>query len=359
VYMIYPSVYVYMLVCMYIYMYICDTKISLRPRMRCPRHRGVPRPKPSRCRSCTASRRRLLTHASPMPLCIQPAPAAVPGAPPHACAAHVQATLQLLALSVAPPPMPALASTLPASSCSAPAASRSHRLPRARPRTRPHCHHPPACSDCGGASPAARLFSCTSFHAGPRLCPPSCSTSIASRTHRSPCPRPRTRPRSHRPPACGASCGSASAAGSLFSWASLRTGPRLCLPSYPAAIASRFQRPSRACPYPRLLYRHLPLYQRPLPHTAPISPTSLSPVHLPVHTPHRMGQFRGGWCSTSTCSALCACACLDPPRRKSPYSSGLYKTRSDPRPLPQGMPTAIITIITITQLASCLQSQLS
>ena len=245
------------------------------------------------------------------------------------------------------------------SSCSAPAASRSHRLPRARPRTRPHCHHPPACSDCGGASPAARLFSCTSFHAGPRLCPPSCSTSIASRTHRSPCPRPRTRPRSHRPPACGASCGSASAAGSLFSWASLRTGPRLCLPSYPAAIASRFQRPSRACPYPRLLYRHLPLYQRPLPHTAPISPTSLSPVHLPVHTPHRMGQFRGGWCSTSTCSALCACACLDPPRRKSPYSSGLYKTRSDPRPLPQGMPTAIITIITITQLASCLQSQLS
>ena len=81
--------------------------------MRCPRHRGVPRPKPSRCRSCTASRRRLPTHASPMPLCIQPAPAAVPGAPPHACAAHVQATLQLLALSIAPPPMPALASTLP------------------------------------------------------------------------------------------------------------------------------------------------------------------------------------------------------------------------------------------------------
>ena len=81
--------------------------------MRCPRHRGVPRPKPSRCRSCTASRRRLPTHASPMPLCIQPAPAAVPGAPPHACAAHVQATLQLLALSVAPPPMPALASTPP------------------------------------------------------------------------------------------------------------------------------------------------------------------------------------------------------------------------------------------------------
>jgi len=110
---------------------------------------------------------------------------------------------------------------------------------------------------------------------------------------------------------------------------------------------------------PRLLYRQLPLYQRPLPHTAPISPTSLSPVHLPVHTPHRMGQFRGGWCSTSTCSALCACACLDPPRRKSPYSSGLYKSRLDPRPLPQGMPTAIITIITITQLASCLQSQLS
>ena len=48
-----------------------------------------------------------------MPPCIQPAPAAVPGAPPHACAAHVQATLQLLALSVAPPPMPALASTPP------------------------------------------------------------------------------------------------------------------------------------------------------------------------------------------------------------------------------------------------------
>ena len=212
--------------------------------MRCPRHRGVPRPKPSRCRSCTASRRRLLTHASPMPPCIQPAPAAVPSAPTHACAAHVQATLQLLALSVAPPPMPALASTPPP----ALAASRSHRLPRARPRTRPRSHHPPACSDCGGASPAARLFSCTSFHAGPRLCPPSCSTSIASRTHRSPCPRPRTRPRSHRPPACSASCGSASAAGSLFSWASFRTGPRLCLPSYPAAIASRFHRPSRACP---------------------------------------------------------------------------------------------------------------
>ena len=31
---------------------------------------------------------------------------------------------------------------------------------------------------------------------------------------------------------------------------------------------------------------------------------------------------------------------------QSPYSSGLYKPRSEPRPLPQGMPTAIITIIT-------------
>ena len=144
------------------------------------------------------------------------------------------------------------------SSCSAPAASRSHRLPHARPRTRPHCHHPPACSDCGGASPAARLFSCTSFHAGPRLYPPSRSTSIASRTHRSPCPRPRTRPRSHRPPACSASCGSASAAGSLFSWASFRTGPRLCLPSYPAAIANRFHQPSRACPCPPSRNHHLP-----------------------------------------------------------------------------------------------------
>ena len=69
------------------------------------------------------------------------------------------------------------------SSCSAPAASRSHRLPRARPRTRPRSRHPPACSACGGASPVARLFSCTSFHAGPRLCPPSRSASIASRTH--------------------------------------------------------------------------------------------------------------------------------------------------------------------------------
>ena len=47
-----------------------------------------------------------------------------------------------------------------------------------------------------------------------------------------------------------------------------------------------------------------------------------------------LAQFRGGWYSTPTCSALCACACLDPPRRKSPYSSGLYKSRSEPRPLP-------------------------
>ena len=76
--------------------------------------------------------------------------------------------------------------------------------------------------------------------------------------HRPPCPRPRTRPHSHRPPACSASCGSASAAGRLFSWASFRTGPRLCLPSYPAAFANRFHQPSRACPCPPSRNHHLP-----------------------------------------------------------------------------------------------------
>ena len=211
------------------------------------------------------------------------------------------------------------------SSCSAPAASRSHRLPRARPRTRPHCHHPPACSDCGGASPAARLFSCTSFHVGPRLCPPSCSTSIASRTHRSPCPRPRTRPRSHRPPACGASCGSASAAGSLFSWASLRTGPRLCLPSYPAAIASRFHRPSRACPCSPTCSRHLPasstaicrstsaLFHTPLPsHPLPSHLYTCLSIHLTACTSHFTPSGRTSCPSTLKLNVEASCPSIVP-----------------------------------------------
>ena len=141
------------------------------------------------------------------------------------------------------------------SSCSAPAASRSHRLPRARPRTRPRSHHPPACSACGGASPAARLFSCTSFHAGPRLCPPSRSASIASRTHidllvhalahvHAATALPPAAPRVEAPLQLGAF-----SAGPPFA-------PALASAFPPAAIANRFHQPSRACPPSR--NHHLP-----------------------------------------------------------------------------------------------------
>ena len=109
-----------------------------------------------------------------------------------------------------------------------------------------------------------RLSSCPTLQLHLLSCRPSPLPSLPlcldrqPNPHRPPCPRPRTRPHSHRPPACSASCGSASAAGSLFSWASFRTGPRLCLPSYPAAIASRFHQPSRACPCPPSRNHHLP-----------------------------------------------------------------------------------------------------
>ena len=109
-----------------------------------------------------------------------------------------------------------------------------------------------------------RLSSCPTLQLHLLSCRPSPLPSLPlcldrqPNPHRPPCPRPRTRPRSHRPPACSASCGSASAAGSLFSWASFRTGPRLCLPSCPAAIANRFHQPSRACPCPPSRNHHLP-----------------------------------------------------------------------------------------------------
>jgi len=58
-------------------------------------------------------------------------------------------------------------------------------------------------------------------------------------------------------------------------------------------------------------------------------------------SPARSARSAQTWCSLACqinqhhimCSACCACACLDPPRRKSPYSSGLYKPRSEPLPL--------------------------
>ena len=157
-----------------------------------------------------------------------------------------------------------------------------------------------------------RLSSCPTLQLHLLSCRPSPLPSLPlcldrqPNPHRPPCPRPRTRPRSHRPPACSASCGSASAAGSLFSWASFRTGPRLCLPScrdrqpIPPAF-SRLPLPTfTQSPPPRLRYRHSPLCQRPPRHVSSGSPA--------------------GAVSLSR-------ACLDPPRRKSPYSSGLYKSR--------------------------------
>ena len=182
------------------------------------------------------------------------------------------------------------------SSCSAPAASRSHRLPRARPRTRPRSLHPPACSACGGASPVARLFSCTSFHAGPRLCPPSRSASIASRTHidllvhalahvHTATALPPAAPRVEAPLQLGAF-----SAGPPFAPALASAFP----PTLPRSLADStgLIAPALAhlhavttSPPPLPPIRHSPLYQRPLPHTAPISPTSLSPVYtcLSIH----------------------------------------------------------------------------
>ena len=198
------------------------------------------------------------------------------------------------------------------SSCSAPAASRSHRLPRARPRTRPHSHHPPACSACGSASPVARPFSCTSFHAGPRLCPPSRSASIASRTHIDLLVHALAQP-SHTSTQPPPSRLQRLVWKRLCSWEPFQLGLLSHRPSpLPSLLPCRDRQPippafSRLplptftqSPPPRLLYRHSPLCQRPPRHVSSGSPA--------------------GAVSLSR-------ACLDPPRRKSPYSSGLYKSR--------------------------------
>ena len=274
--------------------------------MRCPRHRGVPRPKPSRCRSCTASRRRLLTHASPMPLCIQPAPAAVPGAPPHACAAHVQATLQLLALSVAPPPMPALAST-PPPALPRPPVDPIGFLVRALAHVRAATTLLPAAPveaplqlpDSSAAPPFMPALAFALPPALPRSPAEPTSTSLSTPSHTSTQPPPSRLQRLVWKRLC--------------SWEPFQLGLLSHRPSpLPSLLPCRDRQPippafSRLplptftqSPPPRLLYRHSPLYQRPPRHVSSSSPA---------------------------CAVSLSRACLDPPRRKSPYSSGLYKSR--------------------------------